>query len=1092
MKILMVVDGMCFNPYVQSLQDGLRELGHTVTMSTCEFWRAEGRYDVVHFHWPQTLFQWNENGITADDVQRVAGQLKKIKESGTAVVYTRHNSISHACSNPMAAELLRLVERESDTIVHMGAFSKREVLRQKSGAATQRHVIIPHHAYDWYKLVSRAKARKRLGLKESAKVVLSFGVFRTDEERMLVADACQQARIPGLNLIAPLLFVGLKGTDAEHVKDEIRRRVGDLMPKQRTGRISDEDLPLYFAAADVVFLQRVSILNSGNLPLGFFLSKVVVGPDVGNVGEILRQTGNLVFNPSRPETAARAIRRAVRLAASGKGAENREYALTHWSSKKVSRALVAAYRDALGQKSPCVSVLMPSLNTAQYIKEAIDSVLGQTLKNLELICIDAGSTDGTREIISAYASKDSRVQLIDSPVKSYGYQMNLGLQAAKGQYVGIVEPDDYMSTSAYEELYSQAVAAGLDIIKGDCDMFSENAGKDGKHKIASSLAEDRSLCGKVIDPVRHPSIIRSGTLGTTLGIYRRRMLVENGIRYNESPGAAFQDTGFFFQTMICARRLKVVKRAYYHYRQDNAASSRNDKGKLMVLWKEYEFIDRVLSEMPSIRERLLVFRPYILARNFSGQLWSARRVGLENACALIEKTGAKFAPIVASGELRESYMVPAEWKILQSWIKRAAACPANVCKVSVIIPCYNVAPYVGACLDSVLGQTLREIECVCVDDGSSDDTAKILDEYAARDARVRVYRQANRGVYEARNRAIANAKGEFVAFMDPDDLYPANGVLERLYEVAVKQHVLVAGGSLQSFLPDGSLSKFQKPQNVFAKEGMVRYSDYQWALGYQRFIYSRPMLERNRIGFPPYTRFQDPPFMASAMIVAGSFYAIPDVTYSYRIGHKRVDWQSNDCRRFRDLLKALAALARLADAAGLPLLMRLVESEWTAHLDKVVKPDPDMLASCAGELNEVRSVISGFEEREGNLPSRKRNHLLHRAAKISLAKLLVPYGVLRLWTKWRYGYAWPRGGWLSVLPFAAAAILQLPTKRDRRWLKYLLPYSVMCQWLHRVHGRTKWYGVPLDGAHKHCPDPARGRRAWLPFGIVLWLDKYLK
>ena len=101
-------------------------------------------------------------------------------------------------------------------------------------------------------------------------------------------------------------------------------------------------------------------------------------------------------------------------------------------------------------------------------------------------------------------------------------------------------------------------------------------------------------------------------------------------------------------------------------------------------------------------------------------------------------------------------------------------------KISVIIPVYNAAPYLRTCLDSVLGQTLREIEVLCVDDGSTDESAAILAGYAARDPRVRVLTQANAGQGAARNRGIELARGEFVYFMDADDELGERESLSRL------------------------------------------------------------------------------------------------------------------------------------------------------------------------------------------------------------------------------------------------------------------------------------------------------------------------
>ena len=104
-------------------------------------------------------------------------------------------------------------------------------------------------------------------------------------------------------------------------------------------------------------------------------------------------------------------------------------------------------------------------------------------------------------------------------------------------------------------------------------------------------------------------------------------------------------------------------------------------------------------------------------------------------------------------------------------------------KVSIIIPVYNVEPFLARCLDSVVGQTLRGIEIICVDDGSPDRSIDILNRYAAQDDRIRVISQENRGLGGARNRGFDAATGEFILFVDSDDwIDPA--YCERLYEAA--------------------------------------------------------------------------------------------------------------------------------------------------------------------------------------------------------------------------------------------------------------------------------------------------------------------
>ena len=207
--------------------------------------------------------------------------------------------------------------------------------------------------------------------------------------------------------------------------------------------------------------------------------------------------------------------------------------------------------------------------------------------------------------------------------------------------------------------------------------------------------------------------------------------------------------------------------------------------------------------------------------------------------------------------------------------------------VSVIIPCYNMETYLADCLDSVLSQTLSDIELICVDDGSTDATGGILDAAAQKDPRIRVFHQHNQGVAAARNHGIQAARGRYIAFLDPDDFYPNRNTLNLLYTKAEENGALICGGSFSSYHNQtGRVTTCytgDSLKNSFAKEGFVRYRDYQFDFGYHRFLYRRSFLMEHQLFFPPYRRFQDPPFFVRAMILADRFYAVPDVVYRYRV-----------------------------------------------------------------------------------------------------------------------------------------------------------------------------------------------------------------
>lgn len=273
-------------------------------------------------------------------------------------------------------------------------------------------------------------------------------------------------------------------------------------------------------------------------------------------------------------------------------------------------------------------------------------------------------------------------------------------------------------------------------------------------------------------------------------------------------------------------------------------------------------------------------------------------------------------------------------------------------KISIVIPVYNMAQYIPCCLDSLAQQTLKEYEALCVDDGSTDDSVAVVREYAKKDNRVRsIPLGKNMGVFAARNKALECATGEFIAFLDPDDWYPEPDVLEDLYNSAKKNNVLVSGGGWTNHYPD------KPPQTEFGgtlwglgcfkNPGVVDYRDYQFDFGYQRFIFSRKLLQDNRIAFPAYTRYQDPPFFVRAMHAAGKFYGMNRSTYNYRTSYKTVDYSKRDYLKSRDMLKGLADELCFAKESGLEKLHVLAydrSNNCTGCYSEAIRKNPDAFA----------------------------------------------------------------------------------------------------------------------------------------------------
>lgn len=304
-----------------------------------------------------------------------------------------------------------------------------------------------------------------------------------------------------------------------------------------------------------------------------------------------------------------------------------------------------------------VSVILPIYNVSQYLRECLDSVVRQTLKELEIICVNDGSTDNSLEIIEEYAAKDERIVIITGPNGGYGKAMNKGLDRATGEYVGIVEPDDYVSLTMFEDLYRIAVENQLDMVKADFYRFERNEHGDMDMRYVY-LDNAKQRYGELLHPYQDPSIIRF-TMNTWSGIYRRTMLEEYHIRHNETPGASYQDNGFFFQTMVHSKCAMIVNYPYYRNRQNNPNSSVNSREKVYCSNIEYAFIRNLLMQDKDIWERF----KYIYAwKMFHNYLFTIDRIGEEFRVEYVTKISREFKEAMQRGEFKKDVFTALEWK----------------------------------------------------------------------------------------------------------------------------------------------------------------------------------------------------------------------------------------------------------------------------------------------------------------------------------------------------------------------------------------------------------------------------------------------
>ncbi len=437
------------------------------------------------------------------------------------------------------------------------------------------------------------------------------------------------------------------------------------------------------------------------------------------------------------------------------------------------------------------SVIMPVYNDGKYLTETLTSICRQTLKKIEIICVDDGSDDDSREIIKAFARKDERVRLLEQDKLSAGAARNKGLAEAAGEYVIFLDSDDFFAEDMLETVCEKA-----DENKADVVVFGFRRYDDKKQK----LFEKEELPRKDLLPESEvfsareipEAIFRFTSPAPWTKLFRRSFLKSTGLEFQTLPNS--NDFCFILSALSAAERICTVQRALTFYRVNVKSSIQGSKDKNPLCF---------LSAVEGLYEQLKSRGSYdFFAESFqtvalSSALYNLRSVTSDEArysilealgdenCILrkllgqeTELYGDKTTALYAETLLNalSQYSVTKNTKI-KSEIKQIIPYRGkDDIKVSVVIPVYNTGAYVAEAVGSVCKQSLKEIEIICINDGSTDDSPDVLKKCAELDERISVWTQENAGVSCARNEGIRLAKGRYIYFMDSDDVLAENAL----------------------------------------------------------------------------------------------------------------------------------------------------------------------------------------------------------------------------------------------------------------------------------------------------------------------------
>lgn len=536
-------------------------------------------------------------------------------------------------------------------------------------------------------------------------------------------------------------------------------------------------------------------------------------------------------------------------------------------------------------KTPFVSILVPVYNVEKYLERCLESLIKQTLTNIEIICVDDGSTDGSAKILKKYRRKDSRISIIHKENGGLPSARNAGIDAARGEYVGFVDSDDYVEERMFQCLYETARSHDSELVICGAEIFPE------KPHASSWLY-------KCLSPEYHyyekfePSLLFENSSTTPFlwrTLIKRDLLQEHGLRLDEDVLLG-EDKLFQAKVYPKAKGITVIPDKLYHYgwyREDSMMSQDvyHVSGKKMAAhWKMMRRIAEELAESFTETEMSLQFLKWSIPFLYADFIYQSASVKIELSPQVVEMWEK-------AGYYSNKRNLP-DWINEQfSYFYEVSKILPVSAKISVIVPVSGKCEYIESTLKSILEQSMDEIECIIVNSGASDVTYTILHRYLFKDKRVRLYNVEGKKTYaDCLNYGISLAEGEYLAFCDPDGWYADANVLKAWYYVASGPTADICAGI-----------KLQRDNKDFVKACELDGGDTvdECSAGsflqndFHHVIYRREFLEEKEIMFDDSSIVTGFPFLVRAYLEAEGKVFMNRLNYVTRQIH-RPDWISTE------------------------------------------------------------------------------------------------------------------------------------------------------------------------------------------------------
>lgn len=343
------------NPYIFTLIESIQKSHPDVRFGWGwkSFWDEDiWEYDAVHFQWPQAYMSQAPKEKAYDMLKN---RLKELRRHNIKILSTCHDLEPHYNQCSDYGKCMTLVYDNSDAIFHLGEYSLA-IFSQRYPDG--KHLLLPHHVYDnlYKNRYSRLESVQHLNMPQNKVYVLCFGSFRSDSERQLVVNVSKKLNDDSVIFLAPSFMRVTKYSNKLlrniPTRSKLRQlyykwKYNILMSGEEWAPIDDSELPYYYGIADVAFIQRPKILNSGNAVLPFLFNVAIVGPQVGNVEGLLNEYKYPTFDPENIQSVVDALKKGFELAKENYPSKIQEKALSKMSTDAIAGKLYSYYSDLL-------------------------------------------------------------------------------------------------------------------------------------------------------------------------------------------------------------------------------------------------------------------------------------------------------------------------------------------------------------------------------------------------------------------------------------------------------------------------------------------------------------------------------------------------------------------------------------------------------------------------------------------------------------------------------------------------------------------------------------------------------------------------